>query len=158
MIPARTDAHRRAAFSLIETVIAVAIAGIAFLVLTETFFNVLLTVEDLETKADHQKDLRFVRSQVIRLADREEVERGGRITTLGLGEAEWEAEIEETETVDLFRLFLEIEFENPEGEEPILHSETLALLRPTWSDAIERSSLLEDVRRDIEEQERRRDW
>lgn len=158
MTRATTEPHRTAAFSLIETVIAVAIAGIAFFVLTETFFNVLLTLEDLETKADNQKDLRFVRSQVIRIADRDEVEEGGTITTLGLGEADWDAEIEETETVDLFRLFLEIEFENPDGEEPIRHAETLTLLRPTWSDAIERSSLLEDVRRDIEDEQRRRDW
>lgn len=146
------------AFSLIETVVAVAIAGIAFFVLTETFFNVLLTVEDLEVQSNHQKDIRFVRSQVIRIPDRDEIERGGEITTLSLGEADWRAEISETDTVDLFDLQLEIEFRNPDGEEPVRHQETLRLLRPTWSDSMERSTLLDEARQRIEEAALRRDW
>lgn len=150
--------QQTAGFSLIETVIAVAIAGIAFLVLTETFFNVLLTVEDLEVRSNHQKDIRFVRSQVIRIPDRDEIEQGGEITSLSLGEADWEAEVRETETVDLFELDLSIEFRNPDGEEPIRHRETLRLLRPTWSDSFERSTLLEDARERIEEEALRRDW
>ena len=68
------------------------------------------------------------------------------------------AEIEETETVDLFRLILDIEFENPDGEDPIAYNEVLYLLRPTWGDSFERSSLLSDVRKEIEDEARRRDW
>lgn len=144
-------------FSLIEVVIAIAIAGAAFIVLTETFFNILLTLGSLETQSDHQRDVRFVRSQIIQLADREEVEDGGEITTLNLGEAEWIAEVEETETVDLFRLNLDIEFENPEGQ-PILYEESLYLLRPTWGDSLERSALLDEMRRRIEDEAFDRDW
>ncbi len=144
-------------FSLIETIVAIAIAGFAFFMLTETFFNVLLTLESLEEQSDYQKDVRFVRSQIIQLADLEEVESGGEITTLDLGEARWEAEVEETETADLFKLLLEVEFENPSGE-PIEYQEMLYLLRPTWSDPIERSSLLSDVRIEIEDEARMRDW
>lgn len=139
--------------------IAIAIAGIAFFMLTETFFNVLLTLESLETESDYQKDVRFVRSQVIQLAERDEIEEGGEITTLDLGEAVWRAEIESTETVDLFRLLLEMEFANPEGEESIEYRETLYLLRPTWAeDSFERGEILADVRQEIEAEARRRDW
>ena len=46
---------------------------------------------------------------------------------------------------------------NPEGE-PILYAETLYLLRPTWSDPIESSSILSDARDRIEENNMRRDW
>ncbi|NDV62506.1 prepilin-type N-terminal cleavage/methylation domain-containing protein [Puniceicoccales bacterium CK1056] len=144
-------------FSLIEAVIAIAIAGIAFFMLTETFFNVLLTLEKLESESDYQKDVRFVRSQIIQIADPDEVEDGGEISTLNLGEAEWSAEIEPTETVDLFQLLLEIEFENPDGE-PIPYSERLYLLRPTWGDSFERSALLDDIRRNIEDEAFGRDW
>jgi type II secretory pathway pseudopilin PulG len=144
-------------FSLIEAVVAIAIAGFAFFMLTETFFNVLLTLESLEEQADYQKDVRFVRSQIIQLADLDEVEEGGEITTLDLGVARWEAEVEETETADLFKLFLDIEFENPNGEE-IVYTEMIYLLRPTWSDPIDRSSILSEVRMDIEDEARRRDW
>ncbi|HKJ89856.1 MAG TPA: prepilin-type N-terminal cleavage/methylation domain-containing protein [Oceanipulchritudo sp.] len=158
MTPAPIRQISRAGFSLIETVIAVAIAGAAFFVLTETFFNVLLTLESLESEADHQKDVRFVRSQIIQLSDRDELEEGGEIMTLDLGEARWEAEVESTSAVDLYQLRLEIEFENPDAE-PIQHQEILYLLRPTWlDDSFERSEIRAEVQKVIEEKARRRDW
>lgn len=154
----KTKPRRQSGFSLIETVIAIAIAGIAFFMLTETFFHVLLTLESLDSETDYQKDIRFVRSQIIQLADREEVETGGEITTLDLGQANWRAEIEATEVVDLYRLLLDIEFAVPDGE-PLLYRESLLLLRPTWrEDDFERSTLLSEVRKQIEEEDRRRDW
>jgi len=125
--------------------------------LTETFFNVLLTLESLESETEYQKDVRFVRGQVIRLADREEVEQGGEITTLDLGRARWRANIEETGAVDLFELSLEIEFENPAGE-PFTHQERLWVLRPTWGDSFERGALLTEVRQRIEDEARMRNW
>lgn len=158
MTPAPIRQLSRAGFSLIETVIAVAIAGAAFFVLTETFFNVLLTLEGLESEADHQKDVRFVRSQIIQLSDRDELEEGGEIMTLDLGEARWEAEVESTAAVDLYQLRLGIEFENPDAE-PIQHQEILYLLRPTWlDDSFERSEVRAEVQKVIEEKARRRDW
>ena len=157
MIPVNSKASRRPGFSLIEVVIAIALAGIAFIVLTETFFNVLLTLDRLETESDFEKDVRFVRRQIIQISDRDEFEEGGEITTLDLGTAEWNAEAEETETVDLFKVNLEIEFENPEGD-PIDYVETLYLLRPTWSDPIESSAILSEVRDRIEDRNRDRDW
>jgi len=158
MTPAPIRHLARAGFSLIETVIAVAIAGAAFFVLTETFFNVLLTLEGLESEADHQKDIRFVRSQIIQLSDRDELEEGGEIMTLDLGEARWQAEVESTSAVDLYQLRLEIEFQNPDAE-PFPHEETLYLLRPTWlDDSFERSEVRAEVQKVIEEKARRRDW
>lgn len=142
---------------MIEVLIAIAIAGVSFFVLTETFFNVLLTLDSLEAQSDYQKDIRFVRREIIQIAERDELEDGGEITTLDLGEATWEVELEETEIVDLFRVDLFIEFENPEGE-PIEYRENLYLLRPTWSDPIESSAILSDVRDRIEEENMRRDW
>lgn len=157
MIPAASRYRESKGFSLIEVVIAIAVAGIAFFVLTETFFNVLLTLDGLESESDYQKDVRFVRREIIQIADRDELEDGGEITTLDLGEAVWDVELEETEIVDLFRMDLLIEFDNPDGE-PIEYRESLFLLRPTWSDPIESSAILSDVRDRIEENNLRRDW
>ncbi|MEX0325246.1 MAG: PilW family protein [Puniceicoccaceae bacterium] len=157
MIPAlHRNSHRRG-FSLIEVVIAVSLAGIAFFVLTQTFFNVLLTLESLESQSDYQKDVRFVRREIIQIADRDELEDGGEITTLDLGQADWRVEIEETEIVDLFKVLLEIDFENPDGE-PIEYREILYLMRPTWSDPIESSAILSEVRDAILEENLKRDW
>lgn len=147
----------KAGFTLIETLIAVAIAGIAFFVLTETFFNVLLTLEKLKGESDFQQEVRFVRTEIIRIADRNEVEQGGTIATLDFGDARWRARIHDTNVVDLFRLHLEIEFQDADGER-ISHEETLHLLRPTWSDPLERSALLDDIRRDIQNRATFRDW
>jgi len=157
MTPANNKAESGRGFTLIEVVVAIALAGIAFIVLTETFFNVLLTLDRLESESDFEKDVRFVRRQVIQISDRDEFEDGGEITTLDLGTAEWLAEVEETETVDLFKVRLEIEFENPEGE-PINYAELLYLLRPTWSDPIESSAILSEVRDRIENRNLYRDW
>lgn len=145
-------------FSLIETLVAVAIAGIAFFVLTETFFNVLLTLEALESEADYQKDIRFVRSQVIQIADRDELLDGGEIQTLDLGEATWDADLAPTDVLDLFALDVYIRFENPEGD-PFEHEERLYLLRPTWAeDGFDRSELRADIQRELEAKDRDRDW
>ena len=157
MIPATIRSRESSGFSLIEVVIAIAVAGIAFFVLTETFLNVLLTLDGLESQSDYQKDVRFVRREIIQIADRDELEDGGEITTLDLGQAAWEVELEETEIVDLFKMDLFIEFENPEGS-PIEYREILFLLRPTWSDPIESSTILSEVRDSIEENNLRRDW
>lgn len=150
--------HKTKGFSLIETLVAVAIAGIAFFVLTETFFNVLLTLESLESEADYQKDIRFVRSQIIQISDRDELLDGGEITTLDLGEATWEADIEPTDVLDLFNLSLYIRFDNPEGD-AFEYEEQLYLLRPTWAeDGFDRSELRADIQRELESRDRNRDW
>ncbi len=157
MTRATFDRRPTAAFSLIEAVIAIAIAGIAFFVLTETFFNILLTLERLQSESDFQKDVRFVRGQVIRLADRAAVEAGGDIITLDSGRADWSATVEDTEVADLFRVRLEIEFTGADGQR-VAHGETLYLLRPTWSDPIERSALITEARQRIEREALHRDW
>jgi prepilin-type N-terminal cleavage/methylation domain-containing protein len=145
------------AFSLIEVIIAIALAGIAFTVLTQTFVNILYTLDSLESQSDREKHIRFVRSQIIMIDDRDEFEEGETITTLEFGEAEWEAEITETAVVDLFKADVRIKFENPDGE-PFMWEETLFLLRPTWSDPIERSALLTEIKTDLDDADRQRDW
>jgi len=156
-LPIQRPATTRKGFSLIEVIIAIAIAGIAFMVLTQTFVNILQTLDSLESKSDREKHIRFVRSVVIAEPELDEFESGDSIETLDFGTATWFADVEPTGVVDLFRANLEIEFDNPDGE-PFTYSETLYLLRPTWSDPIERSSLLTDIQQEIEEQARRRDW
>jgi len=149
--------RRPSAFTLIEVLAAIAIAGVAFAVLTQTFVNTLEVLGSLKVEADESRDLRFVRSQIIQIADLEDLEDGGEIETLNLGEAIWEAEAEPTKVTDLFDVRLRIEFENPEGE-PFEHEERLYLLRPTWSDPIDRSTILEEARDRIEDLQYDRDW
>ena len=67
------------------------------------------------------------------------------IETLGSGKAVWEVEIEETKVVDLFMLELTITLDDDEStNEPAVYN--LYVLRPGWSEAVERSVLLGDNR------------
>lgn len=136
---------RRQAFTLVEALVALAIAGIAFAVLTASFANTLSALRLMSTEADRQADIRFVRSQAILEPDLQEFERGGDIETLDRGRASWRGEAEATDLPDLFRVRLFISLDNPDGR-PIEHEETLLLLRPTWSDPIERSQALSEIR------------
>jgi len=140
------------AFSLIEVMVAMAIAAVAFTVLSQTFVNTLRVLGSLTFEANRENDLRFVRSQIILEPDRDTFEDGGEIETLNFGTARWEAEIEETSVVDLFLVRLRIELSGGNNTDPSEHEETLYLLRPTWSDPIDRSIILENARDALEDE------
>lgn len=146
-----TPAPSLQGFTLVETLVALALMTLTVAVLTEAFYNTLRAVDLIDVRATNEDDIRFVRSTVIQTASLEDFEDGDEIETLNLGQAAWEAYVEETDLPDLFRVELTIEFENPEGE-PFSHREKLYLLRPTWSEPTDRSSLLEDMRERIEDE------
>ena len=151
----RTD-RREPGFSLIEILISIAIAGVAFAVLTQTFANTLRVLISMRGDNDVQGDIRFVRNQILTEPDRKKFEQGGAIPTLEHGEAEWTAEVEPSTVPDLFMVDLESQLRPREGP-AIEHTERLMLLRPTWSDAVDRTSLMEAFKRKVED-ERGRDW
>ncbi len=129
-------------FSMIEVALALAIFALAIVALTQSFVNTLLSLETLDSKTDYQSDLRFVRNQVILEADRDEFEKGGQIETILSGTANWDAEIESTQVSDLFKVVLSIELSPPNEKESVNTIETLYLLRPTWSDPVDRTTLI----------------
>ncbi|MCD8481942.1 MAG: hypothetical protein LR015_04240 [Verrucomicrobia bacterium] len=126
---------------------------LAFTILTQTFFNTLLALESLEENADSHNIIRFARSQIILEPDLEEFERGGEIETLNLGTVSWKASVEPTEVIHLFRVELSMEFRPTEGQ-PFEQRDSLYLLRPTWSDPMETTRILDDARQRIEQERR----
>ncbi len=148
----------RAGFTLIEALIALAIAGLAFAVLTQSFANTLTALRLMEIEADRQGDIRFVRSIAIQEPDLDEFERGDTIETLDRGRATWRGMAEPTAVPDLFRVRLTIELDNPEGGLPVEHEETFFLLRPTWSDPVDRSGLLSEMKDEVEFERGFLDW
>ena len=150
--------RRRAAagFSLIEVVIAVAIFGAAATVLTLSFTNALLARERSVSNDLLEADIRAVRMQLLLEPSLEDAEDGGQFETLNSEEATWEATIEPTNIVDLFKVELRLEFSKPPEGLPGEHTEILYLLRPTWSESDERSDLLQEKREALEDM--RGDW
>lgn len=151
--PARLPKPRgRAAFSLIEVVLALALFAMAATVLTSSFVNALLAREHGQNTDRFHDDLREVRRQLLLEPNVDDAEDGDRHTTLHHGEAIWRARIEPTRVVDLFRAELVVEFLDPPEGRPAVHRETLHLLRPTWSESDERSELLDEKKRKLENQ------
>lgn len=140
--PSRTGKAR--AFSLIEVLIALAVFAMASTYLMATFVNALQARERGLTPDFLYDDIKAVRMQLLLEPNREDAEDGGDYPTLHQGEARWEAEIEPTEVIDLFKVTLEISFSEPINEDGANYTEALYLLRPTWSEADERSELLAD--------------
>lgn len=147
--------HRRqAAFSLMEVVIAVAVFAMAATVLTSAFSNALLSRERSVSNELINNDIRAVRLQLLLEANLDDAEDGDEMETLSSGEASWEAVIEPTNVIDLFRVQLNISFSEPAKGLPKDYTETLYLLRPTWSESSEREDLLQDKRDDLEDARR----
>lgn len=139
--------------------LALAIFGMGLVVLTQSFVNGLLSLEKIDQQADFSGEIRFVRTQIITIADLEEFEEGGEIPTLNLGTAYWEGQAEPTSVIDLFKVDLTIRFDgNPPEIEPFTHRETLHLLRPTWSDPLDRSIVLGEAKEALESQRLTLDW
>ncbi len=153
MIEAKATASHRSifGFSLIEVVIAIAIFAMAAVVLSSSFVNALLAREHGQSNERRNADIRAVRMQLLLEKNLDDAEDGSTYDTLNHGEAEWEATIEPTNVIDLFKVDWHLIFsEPPEGEYP-KYEETLYLLRPTWSEADERSELLEDKKKALED-------
>ena len=134
------------AFSLIEVVVALALFAMAAVVLSASFVNALLAREKGLSNDVRNADIRAVRMQLLLEPNLEDAEDGDRYETLSNGEANWQATIEPSNIVDLFRVQLMIEFMDPQDDQQPNYQETLYLLRPTWSESGERSELLEDKR------------
>ena len=109
-----------------------------------------------------EQDLLWARSQIFKEHRYEEIEDGGEIKALTIGEITWETEIEMTEVVDLYSVVLTMEYEGNDeiGIEPGERISKMFLLRPGWANesdfATERSRLLEDKKDKIREMKEER--
>jgi general secretion pathway protein I len=146
MSPPRTEPG----FSLIEVVVALALFAMASVVLTSSFVNALLAREHGQSNDLRHADIRAVRMQLLLEPNMDDAEDGDRYDTLNNGTANWEASIEPTNVIDLFEVQLSIEFSEPQEEQAATYTESLYLLRPTWSKADERSSLLRDKKDELQ--------
>ncbi|MDX2110864.1 MAG: type II secretion system protein [Verrucomicrobiota bacterium] len=154
MMPAKLNSHRLKArgFTLIEVVLALMILGMAMVILTASFTNAMTALDSLRVESDRQGVLRFIRTQLLQIADREEFEKGGDIETLDLGKAKWSAKVEDTQVADLFHVFLEIELSPPDAKDSEKYNSELYILRPTWSDPVDRSKIMDERKRQIDDE------
>jgi len=143
-----------AAFTLVEVLIAVAIFAMAASVLMSAFVNALLSRERAVQYDLLNADIRAVRMQLLLEPNLEDAEDGDEYETVHSGEASWEAQVVPTNVVDLFQVELSIRFSEPPEGLVADYTETLYLLRTTWSESDERSDLLQDKREALEDTRR----
>jgi len=134
------------AFTLLEVLVALAIFALAAVVLGATYVNALNAYEAATRRNQYDEDLRFVRAAVLTQSDRDKVEEGGQLDLGNNRRATWQADVAPTGTVDLFTVTWTCTIADPAKPQPYKITQTFMLLRPTWSDPVERSQLLADAK------------
>ncbi len=147
---------------LIEVLIALALFGMAAVFLVDGISVASRTMRLMKDTREMEQDLLWARSQIFKEHRYEEIEDGGEVKALTIGEITWETEIEMTEVVDLYSVVLTMEYEGNDeiGIEPGERISKMFLLRPGWANesdfATKRSRLLEDKRDKIREMKEER--
>jgi general secretion pathway protein I len=137
------------AFTLLEVLVALAIFAMAAVVLGATYVNALNAYHAAGRQNEYDADLRFVRAALLAEPDRQKATDGGDLDLGTNKHAHWQADIAATDTVDLFSVTWTCDIVDPARPQNFHTSQTFMLLRPTWSDPVERTKLLDQVKQRI---------
>lgn len=138
--------HRLRAFTLIEVLVALAILALAAIVLGAAYANTLGAHRAVAQRAVGGSAMDFLRDQVLNEPEREKVEKGGDLSLPDDRRLRWEAKIEEAPVPDLFKVTIRTRIGGGMAQADEENTDTLMLLRPTWSDAQRREQLRSDWR------------
>ncbi len=143
----RSNSPNSVAFTLVEVLVALAIFGMAVVVLGSAYVNVLTSYESIRRDQVREQEMEFVFFRILSVQVREQFEQGGTVETLHSGTFDWEARLEQTAVADLFRAEITV------GIPPIASgggrrevTETFILFRPGWEEASERDRLRQESR------------
>jgi len=136
-------------FTLIEVLLALALFAVSVVVLASAYINVLFGLESVRVDRVLEQEMAFVRSVVLTAPDRETLEEGGELPTGELGLAYWEAELEPTAIADLFVVRVSITIQGTRESEGKTLNERLIVLRPSWSEPVDREELRADSKERI---------
>jgi len=139
------------AFTLIEVLVALSIFAMAAVVLGASYVNVLLSYETAASSTQGDEEVKFARAQLLAIADPKKIEEGGDFDSTGGRRVHWSAQIESTETADLFLVHFLCEINDPAAPDTPKIAQDFRVLRPTWSDPAERDKLRQEARQRIQE-------
>ena len=139
------------AFTLIEVLVALSIFAMAAVVLGASYVNVLLSYETAASSTQGDEEVKFARAQLLAIADPKKIEEGGDFDSTGGRRVHWSAQIEPTETADLFLVHFLCEINDPATPDAPRIEQDFRVLRPTWSDPAERDKLRQEARQRIQE-------
>lgn len=139
-------AKSRHAFTLIEVLVALAILALAAIVLGAAYANTLTAHAAVAQRAAAGNAMDFLREQVLNEPEREKVEKGGDVSLPDDRHVRWEARVEEAVVPDLFKVTLTTRTSGGTMKADEEATETIMVLRPTWSDPTKRETLRNDWR------------
>lgn len=125
----------RTGFMLIEVLIALALFGLSAVFLVDGAFVATRAIRVMKDTREMEQDLLWARQQILEdCSSYDDIEEGGEVPTLSLGEVTWEAEVEMVGVVDLFLVNLKISYEgNPDlGIDEGKWETATYLYRPNW--------------------------
>ncbi len=129
-------------FTLLEVLVALAIFAFAAVVLGSAYINVLIGYDAAQRANVNHEDLEFARAQLLAEPDHDKAEQGGEFDSANSRHVSWHAQIDPTQTADLFAVTFTCEIDDPTTKAPKTVTENFMVLRPTWSVATDRTTLL----------------
>lgn len=132
--------------------VALAVFALAAVMLSSAYLNVLNAYAAAERAASRDDDVQFARSLLLAEPDREKAKQGDSFEGVGGTRVVWRAEIEPTNTADLFQVNFICELNETNAREPRPPvTERFMLLRPTWSEGVDTAKLRAEAKERIEE-------
>lgn len=132
---------RRAGFTLIEVLVALAIFAMTAIVLSTAYLNVLNSYAAASRANQRDHDVSFAREQLLAEPDRAKAEIGADFDSLEGRHVRWSATIAATTMPDLFAVTFTCEINDSSQPDLPKITQTFTLLRPTWSDPTENGPL-----------------
>lgn len=132
---------RDPAFTLIEVLVALAIFAMAAVVLGGAYLNVLNGYEVARRATQTNPDVAFARAALLAQPDPDLARQGAEFDAADGRHVRWTAAIEPTTVADLFTVTFECEITGAGLSEPQKTQQVFRVLRPTWSQAADRTTL-----------------
>lgn len=123
---------------------ALMIFGLTAVVMGGAYLNVLNSYEAAQRSNKNDGEVSFARSQLLAIADLQTAQTGAEFDD-GDRHVKWTSEIEPTTTTDLFTVTFTCVISDPSASGPRTVVETFMLMRPTWSDPTERTTLRQNA-------------
>ncbi len=139
--PAAIMMPRRSAFTLLEVLVALAIFAMAAVVLGGAYLNVLNGYEIARRATVSNPDVEFARTALLAQADVDLARQGAEFDAADGRHVHWTATIDPTTVADLFTVTFECEISGAGLAEPQKTKQVFRVLRPTWSQASDRTTL-----------------
>jgi general secretion pathway protein I len=128
-------------FTFIEVMVALVIFAFSGLVLASAYVNVLNAHQAALHRDDFAADRRLVREALCAEPSADKIAVWNELVLPDDRSARWLATLTATPVADLFDVSLQIELTDSNGQKQPTITETLRLLRPTWSQPADRDTL-----------------